>query len=107
MAVQFTAGNVNDRSPLDEITKDLQGKIFGDKGYISQELFSKLWHRGLQLITGIRKNMKNHLIPLLDKVMLRGRFIVESVFHLKNHMNLENPQKVDQYIRERKVQIVC
>lgn len=91
MAIKFTAGNVNDRCALDGITKDLKGKAFGDKGYISKELFSKLWNRGLQLITGIKRNMKNHLIPLLDKIMLRGRFIVESVFHiLKNHMSLEH-----------------
>lgn len=91
MAVRFTAGNVNDRSVLDEITKNLKGKLFADKGYISKEHFARLWKRGLQLITGIRKNMKNYLMPLLDKIMLRGRFIIESVFHiLKNHMNLEH-----------------
>lgn len=91
MAIKFTAGNVNDCAALDNITKGLKGKVFGDKGYISKDLFSKLWNRGLQLITGIRKNMKNYLMPLLDKIMLRGRFIVESVFHImKNHMNLEH-----------------
>lgn len=82
MAVKFTAGNVNDRCVLEEVTQHLKGKIFGDKGYISKDLFFKLWNRGLHLITGIRKNMKNHLMPLLDKLMLRGRFIVESVFHI-------------------------
>lgn len=91
MAVKFTTGNINDRCVLEEITKELKGKIFGDKGYISKELFSKLWNRGLQLITGIRRNMKNYLLPQIDKIMLRGRFIVESVFHImKNHMNLEH-----------------
>ena len=91
MAVKFTPGNISDRSVLDDITKGLEGKVFTDKGYISQDLFSKLWNRGLQLIHGIRKNMKNHIMPLLDKTMLRGRFIVESTFHImKNHMNLEH-----------------
>ena len=91
MAIKFTAGNVSDPTVLENITKELGGKVFGDKGYISKELFSKLWNRGLQLITGIRRNMKNYLIPILDKLMLRGRFIVESVFHImKNHMNLEH-----------------
>ena len=91
MAIKFTSGNVNDRLALDEITRNLKGKIFGDKGYISKELFSKLWNRGLQLITGIRRNMKNYLMPPIDKIMLRGRFIIESVFHImKNHMNLEH-----------------
>jgi hypothetical protein len=91
IAVKFTTGNTDDRSALEAMTKELQGKLFADKGYISKTLFTKLWKRGLQLITGIRKNMKNHLMPLLDKLMLRGRFIVESVFHvMKNHMNLEH-----------------
>lgn len=91
MAIKFTAGNISDLSVLDDITKNLRGKVFGDRGFISKEIFKRLWNRGLQLITGIRRNMKNYLMPLLDKIMLRGRFIVESVFHiLKNHMNLEH-----------------
>ena len=91
MAIKFTAANTNDLAVLDEITKNLKGKVFGDKGYISKELFSKLWNRGLQLVTGIRRNMRNYLMPLIDKFMLRGRFIIESVFHImKNHMNLEH-----------------
>jgi hypothetical protein len=61
MAVRFTAGNVNDRNMLDDITRELKGKVFGDKGYISRELFSKLWQRGLQLITGVRRNTKSRI----------------------------------------------
>jgi hypothetical protein len=91
MAVKLTKGNVDDRSVLFELTKHLKGKIFADKGYISKSLFSRLWNRGLHLITGIKRNMKNYLSPILDKLMLRGRFIVESVFNvMKNHMNLKH-----------------
>ena len=91
MAVKITSGNTDDRSVLDKLTDSLKGKIFADKGYISKELFDSLWKRGLHLITGIKKNMKNHLMPLLDKMRLRGRFIVESVFNImKNNMNLEH-----------------
>ncbi len=91
MAIRITKGNVDDRSVLEELTKHLKGKLFADKGYISKNLFSKLWKKGLHLITGIKKNIKNYLMPMLDKLMLRGRFIVESVFNImKNHMNLEH-----------------
>jgi Transposase DDE domain len=76
---------------LDEITQRLSGKLYADKGYISRELFSKLWQRGLHLITGIRRNMRNHLMPLADKLMLRKRFVIETVLDtLKSEMGLEH-----------------
>lgn len=56
-------------------TKDLAGKLFGDRGYISQALFE----RGLELITKRRKTTKNSLMPLLDKILLRKRPIIETV----------------------------
>lgn len=91
MGVKLTQGNVDDRVVVQELTKHLKGKLFGDRGYLSLDLFKSLWKRGLHLITGIRRNMKNYLMPMLDKLMLRGRFIVESVFNImKNHMNLEH-----------------
>ncbi len=80
MAVRITSGNTDDRAVLDAMTHGLQGKIFADKGYISKDLFAQLWARGLHLITGIRKNMRNYLMPMLDKLMLRRRFLVETVF---------------------------
>jgi hypothetical protein len=75
----LTAGNVDDRKPVPHMTRQLWGKLFGDKGYISQALFKELFDRGLQLVTGIRKNMKNHLMPMMDKVLLRKRAIIETV----------------------------
>jgi hypothetical protein len=67
------------------------GKIYADKGYIGRELFSKLWQRGLHLITGIRHNMRNYLMPLADKLMLRKRFAIETVLDiLKTEMGLEH-----------------
>jgi hypothetical protein len=76
---------------LDEISQHLTGKIYADKGYISRTVFSKLWQRGLHLITGIRRNMRNHLMPLADKLMLRKRFVIETVLGiLKVEMGLEH-----------------
>ena len=91
MAIKITKGNASDLSAVSDITKGLEGKLFGDKAYISKEMFSKLYSRGLRLFTGIRKDMKNHLLELDDKILLRKRSLIESVFNvLKNRMNLEH-----------------
>lgn len=91
MAVKVTPGNVDDRKPLDAMTKGLKGKVLADKGYISGKLFGNLWQRGLHLLTGIRKNMNKHLMPIWDKLLLRKRFIVETLFDkLKSEMGLEH-----------------
>lgn len=91
MAVKITPGNTDDRKPLEAMTAELEGKMFADKGYISKALFQRLWQRGLYLITGIRRNMKNHLLPILDKILLRKRFIIETLFDkLKSQMGLEH-----------------
>ena len=91
MAFKITPGNTDDRAVMEGMTAGLKGKIFADKGYISRKLFSQLWQRGLHLITGIRRNMKNYLMPLLDKLLLRKRFIIETLFdRLKSQMGLEH-----------------
>ena len=59
--------------------KKLFGKLFRDQGYISQKLFEFLLQQNLQLITTIKKNMKNRLIPLIDKFLLRKRSLIETV----------------------------
>jgi len=91
LAVQLTPGNVDDRQPMPHLTRRLSGKLFGDKGYISAELFAELWDRGLQLITHIRRNMTNRLMPLMDKILLRKRSLIETVNdQLKNILQIEH-----------------
>ena len=88
---------MDDREPVPALAKGLVGKLIGDKGYISNNLFLELWNDGLQLITKIKKNMKNKLMPLVDKILLRKRAVVESVNdQLKNISQIE-------YIRHRSV----
>jgi transposase len=79
LAVFVTPANVDDREPLEHMTANLFGKLFGDKGYLSQSLFERLFEQGLELITPIRKNMKNSLMKLEDKLLLRKRFIIETI----------------------------
>jgi len=67
------------------------GKLFGDKGYISQTLFEQLFIDGIHLITKIRKNMKNSLMQLKDEIILRKRALIETVNdELKNMCQVEH-----------------
>ena len=87
----LTAANVDERKPADWITQGCWGKLIGDKGYISQILFEKLMQRGLKLITKLRSNMKNRLVEIEDKLLLRKRAIIETVNdQLKNISNIEH-----------------
>ena len=90
----ITKGNVDDRKPLrfKQFTKKLHGKLFGDKGYISKELFIELFSNGVHLITKLRKNMKTKLLtPLEDAYLLRKRAIIETIFdQLKNICQVEH-----------------
>ncbi len=91
LGFMFTPGNVDDRAPVKDLCKEVYGKLFGDRGYISSELFNELLKTGIQLITNIRAKMKNKLIPLFDKLLLRKRFIVETVIGiLKEEFHLEH-----------------
>ena len=86
---QLTSGNVSDSKVAGKITKQLKGLLIGDKWYISSKLFKQLFNRGLKLITGIRKNMKNKLMTLHEKILLRKRSISETVNdYLKNKMSI-------------------
>jgi len=89
----ITQGNVDDREPLvaGKMLKNIWGKLFGDKGYISQKLFETLFVSGIHLITKIRNNMKNTLMNVNDKILLRKRALVESVQdELKNICQIEH-----------------
>ena len=79
LAYMLTTGNIDDRVPVSELSKDVFGKLFGDKGYISQELFLKLYDRGVEIITKLKRNMKNKLMNIVDKILLRSRGVIESV----------------------------
>ena len=65
--------------------------MFGDRGYISQELFEELYEGGLQLITRYKKKMKQKLVKLIDKILLRKRSLIETVNdQLKNISQIEH-----------------
>ncbi len=82
----MTPGNTDDRTPVIKLLQQLFGKVFADKGYVSQKLAKQLLESvGVQLITKFKRNMKNRLMPLTDRLLLRKRAIIESIIdQLKN-----------------------
>ena len=77
----LTRGNVDDRDEgvFNRLSDNIIGKLYADKGYISQELFDRLFSNDIHIVTGLRSNMKNKLMPLYDKTMLRKRSVIETV----------------------------
>lgn len=91
LSFHLTPGNVSDKKPVTSLVKGIWGKIFGDKGYISKELFEELLKQNLKLITAVRKNMKNKFIYVKEKILLRKRAIIESIYDLlKNIFQIEH-----------------
>ena len=90
----LTPGNVDDRKPLriERFIKKLFGKLLGDKGYISKELFKNLFFGGVHLVTKLKRNMKSSsLTPIMDAIMLRKRAICETIIdQLKNIFQIEH-----------------
>jgi len=91
LSCYLTPGNVDDRRPVPGLVKDLWGRLFGDKGYISQPLSALLQAQGLHLVTKLKKNMKNKFLTLADKLLLRKRALIETVNdQLKNISQIEH-----------------
>lgn len=89
----LTSGNVDDRNEavMDSLSKEVFGKLFADRGYISQKLFEKLLKKDITLVTRAKKNMKNKLMDLYDRLMLRKHAVIESVNDfLKNICDIEH-----------------
>jgi transposase len=89
--IRLTPGNTDDRKPVPELLKALFGKVFADRGYVSQSLFEHLLHTyGIALYAKPKRNMKPRLMRLTDKLLARKRAIVESIIdQLKNISQIE------------------
>ena len=89
----ITQANVDDRTPLKKksFLAKIYGKLYADKGYIGKDLMQLLFADGLHLITHIKNNMKNSLMTMSDKILLRKRSIIETVNdELKNICQIEH-----------------
>lgn len=99
MSIKLTPGNTDDRAVVRQMTKGLEGCLFGDKGYISKELKEDLENNNLELITKIKKKMKAKILDPIKKLWLDKRGVIESVIgqlkeivHIQHtrHRSLEN-----------------
>jgi Transposase DDE domain len=91
LAFRVTTGEVNDQVPVRRMAWGLWGQLFGDRSYISRALHKALWARDLELVTLIRRNMKPRLMRLWDRLLLRKRFLIETVNdQLKNVSQIEH-----------------
>jgi hypothetical protein len=91
LAFRVTTAEVNDQVPVGRMAKGLWGQLFGDRGYISKALREALWAQGLALITCLRRNMKPRLMRLWDRLLLRKRFLIETINdQLKNVSQIEH-----------------
>jgi hypothetical protein len=85
-------GNTDDRQPVPDLLKTIFGKVFADRGYVSQALFEQLLHTcGIELYAKPKRNMKPRLMRLTDKLLARKRAIIESIIdQLKNISQIEH-----------------
>ena len=89
----ITPGDVDDRKPLEykAFMEFIFGKLFADRGYISQDLFEMLFVDDIHLVTKLKRNMKNSLMNLYDKILLRKSSVIETVNdELKNICQIEH-----------------
>ena len=77
----LTKANVDDRDAnvFNRLSDNIFGKLYADKGYISKTLFERMFCQGVHIVTGLKANMKNRLMTMYDKIMLRKRSVIESI----------------------------
>ena len=91
IAFDLTRGNVHDTQVLEHLKQGLFGKLIGDKGYLSKSLFEDLFTESIELVTRVRRNMRQMLISLENKILLNKRGIIESVNNLlKNWAQIDH-----------------
>lgn len=91
MNVKFTTGKDSDISVLERLTSFFKGILVGDRGDLSFPLLQKLLAKEIELVTGIRPNMKNMLMRSYQKLLLKKRAIIETLFgHLKEVFMIEH-----------------
>jgi len=82
-------GHVADIKMVEHLVEGLEAKLYADRGYISQDLKSKLKDQGIDLMTYHRKNMRSVQLCASDAYHLKQRNKIETLFSLlKGQYNL-------------------
>ncbi len=79
VALQVTTASIDDRNPVTNLLKNLNGTVWADAGYISEELRKILAENGVKLIAAPRKNMKKLMTKMQHRDM-KKRQKIEQVF---------------------------
>ena len=79
VSLQITTGSADDRNPVRDLVKNLQGLIVADAGYLGEELQKNLKKMGIHLMAAARKNMKK-LMTQVEHLLLKKRQSIERVF---------------------------
>ncbi len=93
LSFYLSQGNTSDSNAkiITRMTKEIFGKMFGDKGYIGKALADLLFGDGIPLITAVRRNMKQKALSNEVKLLLRKRSVIETVNdELKNICQVEH-----------------
>lgn len=89
----ITYDDIDDRKPLEHkaLVNFIYSMLVGDKGYISKNLFNRLFVDGIQLITKLKSNVKGFIMKKSDRLLLRKRAIIETINdELKNIEQVEH-----------------
>lgn len=84
MRATVAAGNVADNSfeYMKTLFAEFKGVIMGDKGFLSSKAFTYFFENGLKILTKLKNNMKNKLMDMNEKLMLKKRGLIECIFDL-------------------------
>ena len=91
MASRLTTATTDDRKPVPNLIKMLNGLLFGDKGYLGKEFWERLKKQSMELFTKVKKNMKKKVMNVTQKFYLSKRGLIETVNdQLKNICQIEH-----------------
>ena len=91
MACNLTAGNTDDRKPVSKLVENLNGWLFGDKGYLGKDLWERLKAQSIEIFTKVKKNMQERFMNFSQKFYLSKRGVIETVIdQLKNIAQIEH-----------------
>jgi hypothetical protein len=85
MACNLTKANTDDRKPVPSLVSNLEGWLFGDKGYLGQEFFTKLKEQSIEIFTRVKKNMQAKIMNMSQEFYLSKRGLIETVIDQLKH----------------------